>query len=218
MIKMGKNSVLIGIFFIWLFSAGCGSEKNILKTQPSMKANQNVSITLIPERSEYDVRHVPSGSVKFYASIENHGKSPITIAHPTICLPIDHQMGKAYHLKDLHGKSEILLRIIKPDNKTLILRDGPHYFDPKRIDRFTIQPGESKQFYVGWFFQHARGRWEDDLLAANLFLNKGQYKVRLLYRNFFSKAAVYDRSTRKTNFIKVWTGEILSNEVIVIIR
>jgi hypothetical protein len=98
------------------------------------------------------------------------------------------------------------------------LRDGPYYFDPKKIDRFTIQLGESRQFYVGWFFQHARGRWENDTVASNLFLNRGQYKVRLLYRNFFPKAAVYDRSTNKTNFIKVWTGEILSNEVMVIIR
>jgi len=218
MIKMGKNIAIISILLTWIFSVGCESEEKFLKTHLSMKANQNVSITLIPERSEYDVRHVPSGSVKFYASIKNHGDSPITIAHPTICLPANYQMGKAYHLKDHHGKSEILLRVIKPDNKTLILRDGPYYFDPKKIDRFTIQPGESNQFYVGWFFQHARGRWENDLVAANLFLNKGQYKVRLLYRNFFPKAAVYDRSTRKTHFIKVWTGEILSNEVIVIIK
>lgn len=215
---MAKTIVLIGFLLTWIFSTGCGSEGNLLITHPSIKANQSTSITLIPEKSEYDVRDVPSGSVKFYASIKNHGNRPITIAHPTICLPADYQMGKTYHFKDHHGKSEILLSVIKPDNKTLTLRDGPYYFDPKRTDRFTIQPGESKQFYVGWFFQHARGRWENDSEAANLFLNKGQYKVRLLYRNFFPKAAIYDRSTNKTSFIKVWTGEIPSNEVIVKIK
>jgi len=218
MIKMTKKIALISILLTWIFTNGCVSEGNFLRIHSPTETNHGVSINLIPEKSEYNLHDVSSGSVKFYALIKNHGNRPITIAHPTICLPEDYQMGKSYHLKDHHGKSEILLRVTKPDNKTLILRDGPYYFDPKMIDRFIIRPGESTQFYVGWFFQHARGRWEDDLLAAKLFSTKGQYKVSLLYRNFFSKAAVYDRNTNKTNIIKVWTGEILSNEVMVIIK
>jgi hypothetical protein len=201
-----------------MYPAGCGSKGNLLRNHQFIKANQNVSITLKPERSEYRLRDVHSGAVKFFASIKNHGDSPVTIAHPTICVPSDYQMGKVYHFKDHHGKSEMLLRVIKPDGHTLILRDGPHYFDPENIDRFTIQPGESKQLYVGWFFQNARGRWENDRVAANLFLTKGQYRISLLFRNFFPKAAVYDRSTNKNRFIKVWTGEIISNEVMVIIK
>ena len=218
MIKIGKNISLIGVLFTWIFSSGCASEGKFLATHSSSKTNQSVSITLTPEKSEYDISDVPSGSVKFYASIKNHGDSPITIAHPTICLPVDYPIDKSYHFKDHHGKSEILLRVIKPDGNTLVLRDGPFYFDPQQIGRFTIQPHQSEQFTVGWFFQNARGRWENDRVAADLFLNKGQYKIKLLYRNFFSKAAVYDRKKDKTSFVKVWTGEIISNEVSVEIK
>ncbi|MFC1858782.1 hypothetical protein ACFL9U_12275 [Thermodesulfobacteriota bacterium] len=213
-----KTIFLICIFLTLIYPTGCRNEVKFSKTHPSLETNQEIYIKLIPEKSEYYSRDVPSGAVAFYASIENHGNSPITIAHPTICLPADYRPGETFDFKKRHGKSEILLSVIKPDGKTLILRDGPYYFDPDKIDRFTIHPGESRQFYVGWFFQNARGRWENDIDAANLFLKKGGYKATLLYRNFFPQAAIYDSSTNNTRFIKVWTGEILSNEVVIKIK
>jgi len=117
-----------------------------------------------------------------------------------------------------HGKSEILLTIEKPDGRIVVLRDGPHFFDPYNISHLTIEPGESKQFYVGWFFLNARGRWDDDSQAAIVFTEKGHYRVTLLYRNLFPRGFVYDTSTGKSSSITVWTGEIQSNTVTVEIK
>ena len=194
------------------------NESSTYRITPTDKAVQKTSIKLSPNTSEYNINEVSKGAVRFSASVENKNNKLITFAHPAICFPADYQVGQTLNFKDHHGKSEILLSIEKPDGRIVILRDGPHFFDPNNISHFTINPGESKLFYVGWFFQNARGRWEDDMIAARIFMGKGEYRVKLFYRNFFPKAFAYDTSTRKNQLIKVWTGEIQSNEVIVKIK
>lgn len=49
-------------------------------------------------------------------------------------------------------------------------------------------------------------------------MKKGQYKVQLLYRNFLPLAFVYDLSSQKSRLVNAWTGEMLSNEVIIEIK
>lgn len=185
---------------------------------PPFPISGDISLSLYPEKSAYSSQDKPHSSVKFHAVIKNLGNTPITVAHPSICMPSDYQIDEIFHIKDRHGKSEILLRVEKPDGKIVILRDGPHFFDPKLTDRFLILPGETAQFSLGWFFPNARGRWEDDLEAYSLFSMKGTYRIRLLYRNFYPKAVIHDRKTKKTGFIPVWTGEILSNEAVLTIK
>ena len=193
-------------------------ESHASGTNPTDKTGQPAIMTLNPRASEYHIRDVSKGAVHFSASVANQGDGLMTFAHPAICFPVGHTIGKSLNFQDRHGKSEILLTIEKPDGRIVVLRDGPHFFDPDNISHFNIGPGESKLFHVGWFFQNARGRWEDDVKAQSVFMEEGRYRVRLLYRNSFPSAFVYDTSTSKTMILDVWTGEIQSNEVIVEIR
>lgn len=215
---MNKCYTIIFTLFTLFAIGGYNNESRASRVTPTDKASQKTVITLNPKTSEYNIIEVSKGAVRFSASVENQGDRSITFAHPTICLPADYQIGKSLNFKDHHGKSEILLTIEKPDGEIVVLRDGPHFFDPNNISQFNINPGESKLFYVGWFFKNARGRWKDDLKAESVFMGKGQYRVKLLYRNIFPKALVYDTSTSKSSLINVWTGEIQSNEVIVKIK
>lgn len=179
---------------------------------------QALDITLGPESSIYSIDDVFRGAVQFAVSVENKGESEITFAHPTICFPADYEIGDSLDFRGKHGKSEILMTVEKPDGSTVILRDGPHFFDPNNASYFKMNPDESDLFYIGWFFQNARGGWEDDLKAENVFTEKGQYRLRLLYRNFFPKALIHDASNDTSRFSDVWTGEIESNEVLVTIQ
>ncbi|HSB03655.1 MAG TPA: hypothetical protein VLK23_00580 [Thermodesulfobacteriota bacterium] len=179
----------------------------------------NASMTMTPYRVTYDLSEVPLGAVRFTASIRNEGTTTITIAHPSVCFPADYKPGEIRRFNDSHGKSEILLKITKPNGTNLILRDGQlHAFDPKNVHLLTIPSGEIRTFDVGWFFQNARGRWERDDEAAEAFLLKGKYKIKILFRNFFPKAALYDQNTKESKFVDVWTGEIESVQVTVEIK
>ena len=212
---MNKYCVLL----LTLISVGAVSGCYETSTAPNMlpisEFSKTVSIILGPNTSKHNIDNVSLGAVSFSASIENHGDKTITIAPPTLCFPADYQPGEKRSFKDSHGKSEILLKIVKSNGKTIILREGPHFFEADTPDNLMIPPGESKKFYLGWFFLSARGMWEDNAKAATVFKDKGQYKAQLLYRNLFLRAVTIGSSTNKSRFINVWTGEILSNEVTV---
>ena len=95
-----------------------------------------------------------------------------------------------------------------------ILRDGYfHYFDPGNVPLITIPPNGTGTFHVGWFFQNARGRWERDDEAAKVFLLKGKYKIRIMFRNVFPKAALYDVNISELKYLDVWTGKMESPEI-----
>lgn len=174
------------------------------------------SILLVPSSPEFDLEAVPQGAVSFTASVKNEGTETITVAHPSLCFPADYKMGEIRRFEDSHGKSEILLKITRPNGSELVLRDGSLYaFDPGNVPVLTIPPGETRTFDVGWFFQNARGRWEQDDEAAKAFLMKGEYRVRISFRNAFPKAALYDEITGDTQWINVWTGEIESPEIMI---
>jgi len=157
---------------------------------------------------------VAKGAVRFTASIRNEGLTGITIAHPSICFPAEYKQGEPRRFDESHGKSEILLKIRKPDGTNIILRDGHlHYFDFGNIAFLTIPPNGTGTFHVGWFFQNARGRWERDDEAARAFQLRGVYAVRICFRNIFPKAALYDENAKEIKFIDVWTGEMESAEI-----
>lgn len=188
-------------------------------TRSKVNLDPGASILLVPRSVTFDIRKVPQGAVSFTASIKNEGRSEITIAHPSICCPADYKPGEVRHFTDSHGKSEILLKIRKPDGTKVILRDGYlHYFDPDNVPLLRIPPDGTAKFDVGWFFQNARGRWEQDDVAAEVFLLEGQYKVRILLRNAFPKAALYDETAREIKFTDVWTGEIESPEITIEVK
>jgi len=206
------------LLFCSLILGGCITKANFNQMAPIEEISKTVSIKLEPETSVYYIDNVLQGAVGFSAAVFNKDSDTIRIAHPTLCFPDDYQSGDIRRVEDSNNRSEILLKIIKPDGSIVILRDGHHFFDAETPDVLTIAPGEAKMFYIGWFFLNARGRWEDDALAAEVFRNRGSYKVQLLYRNLFSKAVSIDPSTNETSFIEAWTGEILSNEVSVTVN
>jgi hypothetical protein len=162
---------------------------------------------------------VTQGVVGFSAIIKNEGPETITIAHPSMCLPADYKPGETRNISKNRGKSEILLMITKPDGTNSILRDGwMHGFDPNNVGHLTIPPGGTQTFSLGWFFLNARGRWENDAEAATTFLGKGTYKVRIILRNAFPRAFVYNMGASKPEVVSVWTGEMQSEEVTVEIK
>jgi len=84
---------------------------------------------------------VPRGAVGFTALIRNDGKTTVTVAHPSICVPVGTKPGETRRFSDFHGKSEILLTIGRPDGATVALRDGfLHGFDPGNRRLLTIPP------------------------------------------------------------------------------
>jgi len=211
--------IAVSVFGMMLFLCGCGNTATNTHNKQSAKSTLDTSIILMPNASTYNLNKVAQGAVGFSALIENKDAETITIAHPSVCFPAEYRQGEVMSFGDSHGKSEILLKITKPNGKIVILRDGHHaFFDPGNIDHLLIAPGETERFYVGWFFQNARGRWENDSEAWKVFLSKGTYKVRILLRNTFPKASIYNKAAAKTRFVNVWTGEIQSEEVKVEIK
>jgi hypothetical protein len=187
--------------------------------KPTVDSNPVASILLIPRSFTFDMDKVPQGAVGFTASITNKGTTTITIAHPSICFPADYNQGETRRFTDSNGKSEILLKVTKPDGADIILRDGfLYYFDPGNVPLITIPPNGTGTFDLGWFFQNARGRWQQDEEAAKVFLLKGKYKIRILFRNVFPRAALYDENTKGSKLIDVWTGEMESPEITIAVK
>lgn len=210
------NRPLPIVLFLLMAIACTTAARNWSITSP--ERSKTISVTLSPGVAAYKQDAVPTGAVRFTATIRNVTDQMIRIAHPSLCLPTDNPSGSFRPPKALHGNSEILLKIVRPDAATLILRDGPFFFDPGQVDSFMIAPRGTAHFDLGWFFPNARGRWEDSALADSAFMHKGKYRVQLLVRNFCPKAALYDPASERTMMVDVWTGEALSNEVDVVIE
>jgi len=209
------NNKIFILVLIVLLVLSCTSKNTATEVTPI----PSVSITLVSSSIIFNLNEVPQGGVRFTASIRNEGTTTIIIAHPSICFPADYKPGEIKRFSDSHGKSEILLKITKPDGSNVILRDGNLYgFDPKNVYLLTIPSGEIRTFDVGWFFQNARGRWERDDEAEKIFLMRGKYKIRILFRNFFPKAALYDENIKESKFVDVWTGEMESDQITVEIK
>ena len=183
-------------------------------------SNPDISVRLIPDSTKFDLEKVPYGAVGFTASISNKGAKTIRVAHPAVCYPsdpwpADNKQGSRSirDSSERHGKSEILLKITRPNGENVVLRDGHHFFDPGGAPLLEIPPNGTGNFQVGWFFQNARGRWERDNEAAEVFLLKGEYKVRILLRNVFPKARWNDGDSGWSPLVDVWTGEMESPEI-----
>ncbi len=208
-----------GVIFISLLLVIYSTSCKTFSSASEVNSSHGASISLVPYSSTFELEEVRRGAVGFTATIRNESTTPIKIAHPSICFPADYVEGEIRHLNDSHEKSEILLIIKRPDGADVVLRDGYfHYFDPGNFPLLTIPSNETGTFHVGWFFQNARGRWEKDEEAAKVFLLKGQYRIRIVFRNFFTRASVYNINTKANSFIDVWTGEMESTEVTIELR
>jgi hypothetical protein len=212
--SMKVKTILVPLVMVLLASFDTGAT-----AESRVDSNPVASILLLPTSTTFVIDEVPNGAVGFTALVKNEGAAPLTIAHPSICFPAEYKQGETRGFEESHGKSEILLKIRKPDGTTVVLRDGHlYYFDPGNIPLLTISPQATKTFHVGWFFQNARGRWERDDEAARVFLLKGEYAISIAFRNLFPKAALYDEATKGVKCIDVWTGEMESAEIIIEVK
>lgn len=210
---MKVKIILVPLLMVLLASYDIGAT-----AESRRDSNPVASILLLPTSTTFEIDQVPNGAVGFTAAIKNEGAAPLTIAHPSICFPAEYQ-GETRRFAESHGKSEILLKIRKPDGTTVVLRDGHLYnFEPGNIPLLTIPPNTTKTFHLGCFFQNARGRWEQDAEAARVFLLKGEYAISIAFRNIFPKAALYDEKAKGGKFIDVWTGEMESAEIIIEVK
>jgi hypothetical protein len=210
-----KRRIIFASFLAVMFVVSCSWHN----PGSTVDSKSDTSIRLLPRSNTFDLAKVPQGVVGFTALVKNERPTAITIAHPSICFPTDYKQGEARHIEDSHGKSEILLKITKPNGVDVILRDGYlGYFDPGNVPLIEIPANESGIFDLGWFFQNARGKWEHNDEAAKVFLMRGTYKIRILFRNAFTKAVLYDKDTKEVKFIDVWTGEMESPEATIEVK
>jgi hypothetical protein len=171
----------------------------------------DLTLILTPSSTTYNVDAAMNGAVRFAAEIRNRSDRSVVVAHPSTCWP-----GGRAPIRDeeRHGKSEILLEVRTPNGRRLVLRDGPHYFDPGGAPNLRVPPQDVRRFDIGWFFRNARGRWEDDELAATTFVTQGEYVVALVLRNTFQ--CILD--VTKPALSDVWTGEMRSPPVTIWIK
>jgi hypothetical protein len=188
-------------------------------TDSSPAVGSAVTISLLPDSATFDIESVRRGAVGFTARIRNEGSAAVMIAHPNICFPADYVQGETRSREDSRGRSEILLRIERPDGEHVVLREGLlGFFEPGNFDHLVVRPGETGRFHLGWFFQNARGMWENDARAGSVFLEEGRYSVSILFRNAFPKAWIRNESTGRPRLVEAWTGEMESEDVTVTIE
>ena len=218
--QLKTGTVLVSLSMA-MVAMGChthGPDPVRRSPETGVDSSPGVSLALVPDSSAFDLGKVPQGTVGFTASIKNEGTATVIVAHPSVCEPAGYK-GKERRFSQSHGKSEILLEITKPDGSTAILRDGySHAFDPDLHPLRTIPPNGMATFHMGWFFENQRGRWEQADLAAKMFLAKGRYRVRMLFRNVLPKARFYDEKTKEVAIIDVWTGEMESEEIAIEVK
>lgn len=213
--RTGKSwKYIFSILGFFLFLLGC---TNILASTETEE--QNTILALIPGSQVYSLNQASLGKVHFMAEIINKSDDVLVIAHPLATFPEGYKHGDEYPPENRHNFSEILLNITQPSGEVVVLRESGHtYFEPGNLDYFYILPRNSKSFYVGWFFQNSKGRWEDDNKAWQAFSQKGQYEIYMVYRNFLPQAAVRTNPMEKAEFIQPWNGEIISEVVTIEVK
>lgn len=177
------------------------------QTRRSARPAGDVELSLESSEPNYTLEDVDRGAVRFVAKITNSSDKTLVVGHPSFCFP-SRALSAGIRLDDRDGKSEILLQIRKPNGEQVNLRDESQ-FEPEFVSHLVIPPKDSKQFSLGWFFQNARGKWDDDRVAWTVFAAKGSYVVQLTLRNTFP----YLISPTQSEPLAVWTGELRSKPI-----
>jgi hypothetical protein len=195
---------------------GTGAVGMASSDDPSQKTRSTLTLSLLPDSAAFGLDEVKRGAVGFTALIRNEGGATVTVAHPNICFPAEDVPGQTRRREASHGRSEILLTIERPDGEVVVLRAGLlGFFEPGSVDHLVIPPTQTGRFHLGWFFPNARGMWEDDARAGNVFGEEGEYSVGIVFRNAFPRARIRDGATKRPRLVEAWTGEMESEKVTV---
>lgn len=212
----GRVGLVCCLLSVASLVAGCAGSSGVSSTLPD---STPLSLELASDSTSYSVEGARRGAVGFTATIRNAGSTPIVVGHPSVCFPAGYRRGQSIDARERRGNSEILLEIERPDGEIVVLRESPMSrfepgrFDHVRFDHVRLPPGGSGSFRLGWFFENARGKWEDDREAWRVFTDPGVYRVEAILRNRWPKALIRDASGESV-FVDVWTGEIRSPEVV----
>ncbi len=224
------KTLSVALFFLSCIHAVADTLSGKRISQPS------ISISISPEKSNYRNKQYfktiddptidrsnSADNIRFLVTFKNNTSKPLTIAHPFwVRANILKEEGSKFTTA-LYGKSELLLVITKPDNEKVTLREAAfsHQFEfvtssqHDAYSHLTIPPNHEETIVEGWFHENARGKWDDDIKAWNVFSNKGVYKVKVVLNNMHSKASINKVGGGTHDILDIWTGQIQSNETIV---
>lgn len=215
---MGRSAVVVGVGLVAALATAGGAAGRTGWTCLAEGPASAVTLSLVPDQTTLSLEDAGRGGVGFTARITNDGDREVKVAHPAVCFPADYEPGDTRRLEDSRGHSEILLTVVRPGGDRVVLRDGLFgLFEPGHIDHLVVGPGKAASFHLGWFFPNARGRWENDARAWRVFLDEGEYRVSVLFRNQFPKAWIRGDGTGRWELVPVWTGEMESEAVTVTI-
>ena len=176
--------------------------------------NSPVTLTLRHVQQEY--RTDEAANVSFTGIFTNQTRNPLLIAHPNACFPEDFQQKGGYWATERYGKAELLVHVLPPNGKQLTLRNNMlRVFPPDNDPVLELAPGESKEFQLAWFTPSSMGQW---LLDSTVFAEPGTYRVRVSYRNLLPKAIYRTKDARAASQKRPWNGELLSNELKIVIQ
>jgi len=174
-----------------------------------------LELSLEADSPVYSFDDAGSGEVTLTARFKNLGSGPVFLAHPSATVPDGYEPGGTFSMDERRGRSEILLYITRPDGGEVVLRNNAlRGFEPGNAFRLDIPSGETRDIRLGWlgpFF--ALGMWED--LREPIFTERGDYTVRMVYRNHFGKAFSFERGGDVFDKEMPWPGEVESGEIII---
>lgn len=172
-----------------------------------------LTLSLKPVKASYSLEDAGRGNVTITARFTNDGDGAIFLAHPNACVPEGFGMGSSMSIEERYGVSEILLYITKPDGTEVVLRNNVlRGFEPGNHFHLTIAPGGTEEITLGWLGpEFALGQW--DGFDGQFFDQRGIYKVWMLYRNHYGKAASFKPAPDLFMDEAPWQGEVESDAV-----
>lgn len=172
-----------------------------------------LSLSIMPEKQSYSLQEAASGGVVILARFVNAGEKEAFLAHPAATAPESYDGKGVFRMDERRGSSEILLYITSPGGKETVLRHNfLRGFEPGNRFSLNIPSGGSEEVRLGWLGPYfALGMWDD--IKEPIFDERGRYRIRMVYRNRFTKVLSFGRGGDIFVEVVPWTGEVVSDTV-----
>lgn len=202
-----RARALIACGLLLTACGGRGGVGALDQTNVRAEREDGVQLWLEPTRARYDVAGASHGNVELRARFVNHGGEPTVIAHPSAC--ISHEPAEGEALVQDAEASFMEIRIATPDGRSLTYRNAP-------IGGFLalrIESGAEAELPIDRLGDSfAQARWTG--IHAPIFDLRGEYRLRLVYRNRQPLAYV-NRPSSGYDVLRPFVGELLSTEAVI---
>lgn len=177
-------------------------------------ASDPLTVTIRPAEPGYSLKNASLGNVVILAEVRNTGKRDVLLAHPNVCFP--HELSEGESVMPDRTQSHLSIVIEDPRGTTTVLTNNElRMFEPGNRHHMTIMPGQSSEFFLGWFGpEYSVGQWN---LSKPLFTEPGDYRITVRYKNAYPVAYIFDE-TGKQSASDAWIGEFQSNTIVLPIR